>query len=248
MLIQGQINPGKLASEKMWYWWGCSVVNRLASSLLDLDVVEQSPMPPGPKIITPNHPTTIDPFVLLTLAPEQISILVTGGAFNVPLFGRILRRSGHIPVVRGEGRRAFEEVRRRLEEGRSIGIAPEGALSALDDSFPRARSGAARLALLTGAPVIPVGIHLERDRIRYKTVTMEGKPATARFYRGPYAVTVGNSMYFNGDMQDHTLVKFTTERIMRRIIQLSRESAIRMHAKQSLQFEPLPRTGLPSPN
>ena len=120
MQLQEQINwptnwsaksQRRIASDKILYWLGCSAVDLFARSMLKMDVSWQAPLPSGPVIFAANHPTTLDPFLLLTLAPEETSILVTGGAFTVPLFGRYLRRVGHVPVVQGNGRAALKEAK-----------------------------------------------------------------------------------------------------------------------------------------
>jgi len=224
-----------VASEKILYWLGCSVVGLFARSMLELDVSWRSPLPSGSKIIAANHPTTLDPFLILTLAPTQTSVLVTGGAFQVPVFGHYLQRAGHVPVIRGHGRAAFEKARQLLEAGRTIGIFPEGALSPLEGGVHEPRTGAARLSLSTGAPVIPVGIHLQRECVRSFGVQLDGEPVVGRFYlRGPYAMTVGEPLHFKGEVQDRECVRSVSECIMQRIVSLSQESARRIEASQAL--------------
>lgn len=220
------------ATDKILYWLGASTVHLFARSFLDMDVVATSPLPPGPKIFTANHPTTLDPFLLLTLAPEEISILVTGGAFTVPLFGRYLRRIGHIPVVRGRGRESFVEARRLLNGGRSVGIFPEGALSPAIGDFQQPRTGVARLALLSGVPVIPVGIHPPEKHIWHIPAKIDGEQAVGRFFAGgDYAVTIGSPLRFSGDVADWDHVRFVSGQIMGHIIRLSRQSAARVEGE-----------------
>lgn len=257
MLQQGQINTNTaltnwsvdhqktIVSEKMWYWAGVKAMNLFAGANLQMDVVRCAPLPPGPKILAANHPTTIDPFLMLTLLPEQISILVTGGVFNVPLIGSCIRRGGHVPVVRGEGREAYERAKRLLESGRSIGIFPEGALSVLNRAQARSRTGAAHLSMSTGAPVIPLGISLDQKRIRYINLPENGRSIEARYYaRGPYAITIGKPLYFHGDVDDRELVNSTTERIMQCITQLSLESADRIKTSTHKTYQPYIRPRL----
>ena len=43
----------------------------LARTALDMDIIGQHHLPPGPKILDANHPTTLDPFLLLTIAPDE---------------------------------------------------------------------------------------------------------------------------------------------------------------------------------
>jgi len=113
-------------------------------------------------------------------------------------------------------------------------IFPEGALSPLEGGICPPHTGVARLALITGAPVIPVGIHLQRERIHFRATTVDGKTEVARFYlHGPYAVTIGEPMRFEGNIEDREYVRVVSQRIMQRIVSLSAESARRMVAPQA---------------
>lgn len=197
-------------------------VNRLGGRLvgtylrvaLNLDIERQAALPPGAKIIAANHPTTSDPFYLLALVAEPL-----------------LRAAGHIEVQRDNGRAAFDAALRRLRAGSSVGIFPEGRLSPQDGGVGRLRTGAIRLALETGAPVIPVGIGLDRSLIWRVPMTRGELSETARWYvRGPYAVTVGEPMWFAGEVDDHAHVRALTDQLAARIEQLARASARRLAA------------------
>lgn len=218
--------------QKTLYWTGRTMVGSYAHTMLRMDVHYHTPLPAGAKIIALNHPTTTDPFLSTMLAGERVNILVSETLFKVPVFGGYLRRSGHIPVVVGSGRTAFDEARRLLLAGGTIVIFPEGAISPPEGGFQKAHSGTARLALLTGAPVIPVGIHLLRERIRYIHTTVDDQPEVARWYfRGPYAMTVGVPLYFRGDVEDHAYVQAITTHIMDSIMVLSAQGEKRLAEK-----------------
>jgi len=226
--------PAQINTNKIIHRLGCSAVGLLAQAALDMDVVGLGNLPPGPMILAANHPTTLDPFLLLTIAPHQTNILVTGGAFTLPLFGRYLRRAGHVPVVRGQGRAAFEEAQQRLASGRSIGIFPEGALSPAGGGFHEPRSGTARLALLSGVPVVPIGILPPWERVWYIPANIDGERAVGRFFfRGNYAMTIGEPLHFQGDAEDRELVRAVSDRIMGRIAWLSEMSAQRNRAQET---------------
>src|SRR5512140_3129836 len=100
--------------QSIFYWTGRAVMDLYARLALDTRVEWQTPLPAGPKIIAANHPTTLDPFLLLTVGFDQIRILVTESAFKVPGFGRYLRAAGHVPVFHENGRAAFDEGVRLL--------------------------------------------------------------------------------------------------------------------------------------
>lgn len=224
---------------------GPAIISLMARLMLDMDLLWQAPLPAGPKIFAANHPTTVDPFLLLKLAPAEMRILVTGGAFTVPLFGRYLRHVGHIPMIKGQGQATLKEASRQLASGRSIGIFPEGALSPLEGGLGRPRSGVARLALSSGAPVIPVGIHLQQERIKYVAAKIDGQPSLGRFYlSGPYAMTIGRPMHFDGRAGDWEQVCSVADDVMKQISQLSFESAERIDS--SLGEIPAPVASLTS--
>jgi len=215
--------------DKVLYRSGRRVVDAYARLMFDMDVVPRAPLPEGPKIIAANHPTTTDPFLITVLERDQMSILISETLFKVPVFGRYLQQAGHVPVVAGNGRTAFEAAMRLLETGRTIGIFPEGAISPLDGGFHKAHTGAARLALSTGATVIPVGIHLQREHIRLIETKVDGEIEVGTWYlRGPYAMMVGEPMHFAGDVEDREYVRSVSDQIMQRIIHLAEQGGQRM--------------------
>lgn len=221
--------------QKMLYWMGRCAVELVARVMLDLNILYHEELPPGAKIIAPNHPTTIDPFILPIIAPEQVHILVTESAFKAPLFGQYLRRAGHVPVFIENGHAAFTAGQELLAAGKTIAIFPEGALSP-SDGIARPHTGVVRLALTTGAPIIPVGIALDAQRVQLLDTgitSAAGTPEVARLYRGgPYFMTVGVPMRLSGSVTDRAYVGAQTQRIMRHIIRLSRMSDFRIDGQE----------------
>ncbi len=221
--------PAHNAAEKRWYWLGRRLVDALAGLRLKLDVQYHAPLPKGAKIIAPNHPTTTDPAIVLKLVDEQANVLISETLFKVPVLGRYLRRAGHIPVIRGSGQAALDEAIRLLKAGRTVIIFPEGAISPLGGGCHKPHTGVARLALASGAPVIPVGIGLDRARVRLVETEVDGVTEVGTWYLGgPYAMTVGEPQVFGGDVEDREHVRSVAEQIMGRIKQLARESSARL--------------------
>jgi 1-acyl-sn-glycerol-3-phosphate acyltransferase len=230
-------NKARLAVDKLLYRSGVSAVRHLSQALFNMDVAGREYIPAGPKILAANHPTTLDPFLLLTLVQEEMSIMVTGGAFTLPLFGRYLQRVGHIPVVGGNGREAMAKAEESLAGGRSLGIFPEGALSPDGDLHPP-RTGVARLALLSGVPVIPIGIHPPMDHLRNVPATINGERAFGRiFFRGRYVMTVGSPLTFSGSASNREEVQTISDEIMKAIIGLRRLSIERSRAYKRSVFK-----------
>lgn len=206
------------------------VLRIYALIMLRLDIYHHKRLGIGPKIYISNHPSATDPFLIHLAAPrEKINVLITEKAFHVPVFGKFLRAVGEIPVPLENGSTALDEAERYLRAGKSVVIFIEGLISPIEGGFHPARTGAARLALRTGMPVVPVGIALRRDMTINITSQISGYPTVARWYlRGPYAVTVGDPIRFEGDVEDREFVRHVTDLMMREIRLLAHESERRM--------------------
>lgn len=113
-------------------------------------------------IVCPNHVTEIDPVVVghfLYNNGVMPHFLTKASLFKVPVFGAALRASKQVPVKRGgtDAQGSLEVAREVLDDGGGIVIYPEGTLTRDPDYWPmKGRTGAARLALETGVPVVPV--------------------------------------------------------------------------------------------
>jgi 1-acyl-sn-glycerol-3-phosphate acyltransferase len=212
------------------YVTSLTFVRLFALVMLRFDVRLHGNLPSGPMIFVANHPSATDPFLIHMISPNQLNVMITAKAFKVPVFGWFLRKVQEIPVPLTQGSAALEQARRQIEKGRSVAIFIEGQISPLEGGFLPPRSGAARLALSTGAPVVPVGIFLHRERCHnIRSRITGGIPSEARWYlRGPYAVTVGQPTQFDGDADDHEHVDRISETIMDKICALAHESERRI--------------------
>ncbi len=121
-------------------------------------------LPDGPIIVISNHTSYADG-ILLALACKRLGrplrLLATSGVFRAPVIGRLARRLGFIPVRRGEvsAVHALDAAAEALEAGEAVGIYPEGRITRDPQRWPeRAKTGAVRLALRTGAPIVPVAM------------------------------------------------------------------------------------------
>ena len=207
------------------YFSARTLIRLYALLMFRLDILRQAKMPGGPKIIVANHPSATDPFMIHLLMKERVNVLITVNAFNVPAFGRFLRMIGEIPVPLENGSCALDQAHQYLREGKSVAIFIEGSISPVQGGFLPPRTGAARLALMSGAPIVPIGIYLRREialRIRSR---ISGYPTEAYWYlRGPYAMTAGEPMRFEGDVEDREYVRQLSDRIMREVKFLAHES------------------------
>lgn len=116
----------------------------------------------GPLILAANHIGPFDP-IALTAACQVRRIaprfLATDGLFRAPVVGAVMRHWGHVPVHRGHPTvtQAHAEAAAALAAGAVVLVYPEGGIGLDPGMWPeRGRTGAARLALATGAPVVPV--------------------------------------------------------------------------------------------
>ncbi len=205
------------------------VIRLYARVMLRLDVHYQSELPFGPKLFAANHPSATDPFLLPLLSSKHLGVLISGNAFAMPLFGDYLHHCGQICVTQGQGKDALDKARQRLQSGHSVGIFPEGLVSPRSGGCHPPRTGAARLAISTGVPVIPVGIYLPRERSVYLSSKLSGKhTATYWYLRGPYGMTIGKPMQFTGDAENQNLVQLVTMKMMEKIRELADESERRL--------------------
>jgi len=205
-------------------------IKTYARLMLDMDVAWHEEPASGAKIIAPNHPTIIDPFLVAAMFPGEPRVLIKETIFNVPVGGTLLRLLEQVPVVSGHGRIAYETTKWLLAEGHTVIVFPEGNISPPEGGFCKPHTGVVRLAMETGAPVVPLGIHLDRSRIHTTEADVGGEPELVTWYsRGPYAMTVGGGLRMTGEVADRTHVRALSEQLMDQIGQLVVESALRMH-------------------
>nr|WP_280927033.1 MULTISPECIES: lysophospholipid acyltransferase family protein [Rothia] len=116
----------------------------------------------GGYIIVANHTTELDPVTVafpVFVEGALPRFLAKDSLFRAPVLGYIMRKLAHIPVVRGsvDARKSLITARKIVEAGGAVVIFPEGTTTHDPQLWPmQARTGAARLALATGAPVYPV--------------------------------------------------------------------------------------------
>jgi putative phosphoserine phosphatase/1-acylglycerol-3-phosphate O-acyltransferase len=119
----------------------------------------------GPAILVGNHRSYFDVFaVSLTVARTGRTVRFLGKkeVFDAPVIGQLAAALGGIRVERGTGSDApLDAASAALEAGEMVAIMPQGTIPrgrAFFDPVLQGRWGAARLALRTGAPVIPMGL------------------------------------------------------------------------------------------
>jgi 1-acyl-sn-glycerol-3-phosphate acyltransferase len=113
-------------------------------------------------ILAANHVSPVDPAVM-TAACHKVGLaprfMATGGVFRAPVFGSLMRRCGHIRVDRRSERvaQALPDAAVALRAGSTVLVYPEGRIGLDPWMWPeRGKTGVARMAAMSGAPVVPV--------------------------------------------------------------------------------------------
>jgi 1-acyl-sn-glycerol-3-phosphate acyltransferase len=199
--------------------------------LMRSDVEWETDLPMGAKIIAANHPTTTDPFLMMSWPFEPVYVLISEAAFKMPLVGGFLRLAGHIPVYARRRREAFEAALQLLGEGKVVGIFPEGALSEDDGRLVATRSGAVRLAVTAGVPIVPVGIAPDWHFVTTRRWQRSGVVEEMRwFLLGAYEVSVGTPLIFEHAPDERKAVQRSKDTLTEEIERLMERSAERLLA------------------
>ena len=146
----------------------------------------------GGVIIAANHISHFDPLVLahyVYKAGRWPRFLGKASLWQVPVIGHLLRKVQQIPVERGsvEAVRSLDALVDALRQDGAVIIYPEGTTTREPNLWPmRGKTGVARLALLTGAPVIPVAMWGPERVFDPRTQKLVLRPRT------PVSVTAGD--------------------------------------------------------
>lgn len=164
-------------------WW---IVVRPMLALYRVRALEANHVPAtGPVILAPNHGSFLDHFLLAGIAGRRLSFMAKSEIFRWPT--SLTNRLGAFPVRRG-GRddETFTTAHAVLARSGCLVLYCEGTMSRDGTVRERAKPGIGRLALESGAPVVPVALldthHIQRKRFPRVTVRF-GAPLT--FARQP---------------------------------------------------------------
>ncbi|HET6876730.1 MAG TPA: lysophospholipid acyltransferase family protein [Jatrophihabitans sp.] len=163
----------------------------------------------GPVIVAANHVSFADEFFTPLAARRQIVYFAKAEYFTSPgLRGKAMaaffQGMGHVPVQRADPRSAASVIDIGvgvLAQGRALGIYPEGTRSP-DGRMHKFRTGVARVALRSGAPVVPVGL----------VGTREVQPPGSRmWHRGDVEVHFGAPLHFGDRAAEERSAKVLRE-------------------------------------
>jgi 1-acyl-sn-glycerol-3-phosphate acyltransferase len=156
--------------------------------------------PSGPLVVAANHESVLDPFVLGSVIPRPLHYVAKAELWRYPVVGAWVDALGAIPVARGRGDLAMlDRAREVLARSEAVALFPEGGV--------RRRGawlrGAARLALASGAPLLPVrllgtGAALSPGRFGFPRVAaLIGEPLRTR----PQRPTVAAAKALTAELQ-----------------------------------------------
>lgn len=185
----------------------------------------------GAAILASNHLAVIDSFFLPLMIQREVVFIgkadyFTGKGLKGSLVRRFMTAVGTIPVDRSGGKKSQAALRKglaRLNEGELFGIYPEGTRSP-DGRLYRGKTGVARLALQSGAPVLPVAM----------IGTNIAQPIGTRIPRlHRIGVVVGEPLDFSryqGMEDDRYVLRAITDEIMYALMSLSGQEYVDLYA------------------
>jgi len=153
----------RLAREKGVSSWLYALVRAIAVPFmrvyfrLHIEGAERIPAT-GAAVVAPNHKSIWDSLFIAAATRRHIRFMGKSELFEGP-FGRTLIRLGAFPVRRGQAdAEALETAREILRQGELLSLFPEGTRVRDPETLGTPRRGAGRVALETGAPLIPAAI------------------------------------------------------------------------------------------
>ena len=185
----------------------------------------------GPVIIASNHLSFSDSIFMPLVVPRKVTFLAKSEYFTSPGPKGLLKKLtfialGQVPVDRSGGRRSEAALitgLKVLAEGKCLGIYPEGTRSP-DGRLYKGRTGIARLAIESGAPIIPVAM-FNTEKIQ-PTGTVVPKVMRVE-------MIFGEPMYFEGDSTDLQHLRDVTDKIMETIQALSGQEYVDTYATKA---------------
>jgi glycerol-3-phosphate dehydrogenase (NAD(P)+) len=140
------------------YWLVRGVLQPFFHLYFRLSRIGREHVPDGPVIIASNHRSFLDPFVIATIARRPLYYVAKEELFRSRFTAWLLNNLGAFPVRRGQGDGdMIETAKAILARGDAVLIFPEGT-RIRPGSLGRPRRGVGRLALESGAPVVPVAV------------------------------------------------------------------------------------------
>jgi len=178
----------------------------------------------GPVIIASNHLSFSDSIFMPLVVPRKVTFLAKSEYFTSPGLKGFIKKItfialGQVPIDRSGGKRSEAALLtglRLLKENHCIGIYPEGTRSP-DGRLYKGRTGIARMAIESGAPIIPVAM--------FNTAEIQPTGQVVPKVRRVEMV-FGEPIYLTGDSTDQELLRKETNKIMETIAALSKQEYV----------------------
>lgn len=186
----------------------------------------------GPVIIASNHLSFSDSIFMPLVVPRSVTFLAKSEYFTSPGVKGFIKKItfialGQVPVDRSGGKRSEAALLtglKLLKDNHCIGIYPEGTRSP-DGRLYKGRTGIARMAIESGAPIIPVAM--------FNTAEIQPTGQVVPKVRRVEMV-FGEPMYFTGDSTDQAVLRAATNQIMEKIAELSKQEYVpNMYASEA---------------
>jgi 1-acyl-sn-glycerol-3-phosphate acyltransferase len=193
----------------------------------------------GGCVVAVNHISQLDPMTLGFFLYDHgrlVRYLTKDALFHTPVVKHIVKDAGQIPVTRmSDGAAsAFDAAVEAVRQGECIGVYPEGTITKEPDGWPmRGKTGAARIALTTGCPVIPVGQWGVQDLLPAYSSKPRLFPRKTTHYKAGDPVDLADLM---GKPITAEVLHEATERIMVAITVLVEE--LRGEKAPAVRFDP----------
>ena len=185
----------------------------------------------GPVIIASNHLSFSDSIFMPLVVPRKVTFLAKSEYFTSPGIKGFIKKItfialGQVPVDRSGGRRSEAALLTGLDllaSGACMGIYPEGTRSP-DGKLYKGRTGIARMAIESGAAIVPVAMFNTAE------IQPTGKvvPKVQRV-----EMIFGDPLYYTGDTSDLKVLREITDEIMNKIQELSGQEYVDMYASEA---------------
>jgi 1-acyl-sn-glycerol-3-phosphate acyltransferase len=165
-----------------------------------------------------------------------VRYLAKDALFETPVIKYIVRDARQIPVSRltTDAAKAFEAACDAVRDGACVGVYPEGTITKDPDGWPmRGKTGAARIALETGCPVIPIGQWGAQDILPAYSVRFHAVPRHTAHYKVGDPVDLSDLI---GKPITNEVLHEATERIMSAITDLVAD--LRQETPPDVRFDP----------
>jgi 1-acyl-sn-glycerol-3-phosphate acyltransferase len=214
----------KLQEKRGWAWTtAVGILKPLLITTTKHDWIDGHKIPAsGGCVVAMNHISHIDPITLAWLLYEHgrlVRYLAKDALFSTPVIKHIVRDAGQIPVSRltADAANAFEAACEAVRNGACVGIYPEGTITKDPGGWPmRGKTGAARIALETGCPVIPIGQWGAQDILPAYSLRFHAIPRRTAHYKVGDPVDLADlaGRVEQGGAITNEVLQEATERIM----------------------------------